>query len=155
MNKFIFTFKEYDSSPNPPYTVCYFAVREDGSLYRNTDWELFKADTRIGYLDHTDYALAEYLADPNEDVYIFKNDPEKPFIFVWTQAQKDQFNNDNDSHLLKWVDALESIRFLNKDEYKYYKIEKDPEEIFWEQQSAWFERDRDGDEGYNYRDDDY
>lgn len=139
--EFIFAFMEYDSSPNPPYTQCYFAVRENGTLYKDMSWESFKEHTGIvgkHCLDREEIALVEYLmGNKQEDVRVFKG-TDIHFIFVWNDKMNDVKGRD----IPNWFNSLDSIRFLNNNEYKAYEEEEDSEERYFREMNEYLERDR-------------
>ena len=151
-NQFIFTFMEYDLPGDG--TGCYFGVLEDGSLIKSDTYEEHREKIGHGVLGRTEIALAKNLlpnAKDNQYVWKFRKDnTERLFVYVFTPEAEAYFDEPEKNEPVKWKEALVSLRWLKPGEYEYYVIEPDPEEIFFRQLNDYNERDREGDEGYDY-----
>lgn len=148
MKKFLFGFTQYGCN-----SMCYVAVREDGSIYQNESSVIFREVTGISYLDKDDMQLCSYKGQgPDVEVYKVKG-YDKCFIKNYSPEYMAYLESDyvpGQLSSISGIDRLTGITFVEDSDLEYYKYEEDPEEKYWRDVTTYMERDRDGDEGYSY-----
>jgi len=115
-SQFLFAFTEYID-----HVPTYIAVREDGTVYKDTHWAAFYAITHL-YCERIQMVMGMVKGsheDSLSDIYQHKL-YDKAFIF----------NPD-------W-----SVKFIEEADIEYYKEEMDSEERYYAAWTAYQERDR-------------